>query len=170
DEMRPEDKALQTMPVLWAGGGSCAVDRKKFLTLGGFDSLYHPFYFEDTDVSYQAWKRGWKCLLAPASRVVHKHRATTKAKFPDRFVETTVRKNQYLFIWKNVTDLSMILEHVINLPRIHARAMLRDEPAFEVRAFFRALGQLPEALRKRLANAPQYALSDREVLARSQEL
>jgi hypothetical protein len=64
----------------------------------------------------------------------------------------------------------MILEHVINLPRIHARAMLRDEPVFEVRAFFRALRQLPEALRKRLANAPQYVFSDREVLARSHEL
>jgi GT2 family glycosyltransferase len=63
--------------VFWAGGGACAVDRRRFQLLGGFDSLYHPFYVEDTDLSYQAWKRGWKSVLAPGSRVIHKHRGTT---------------------------------------------------------------------------------------------
>ncbi len=169
DEMRREDENLETIPVLWAGGGSCAVDRKKFLTLNGFDSLYHPFYFEDTDVSYQAWKRGWKCLLAPASRVVHKHRATTKVKFTDRFVETTVRRNQYLFTWKNLTDAPMILQHVTNLPYTHARAMIHQDPLFEMQAFVRAFGRLPEALAKRLSNGLYYAIPDPEVLARSQK-
>src|SRR5205085_4867279 len=105
-----------------------------------------------------------------ASRVVHKHRSTSSAKFGDRFVENTTRKNQYLFVWKNVTDLSMIFEHVVNLPRIHGNAMLHDvDTGFEIRAFFRALRQLPEALKKRLACLPQYAISDREAIARSQK-
>src|SRR5256712_8570596 len=148
DEMQPEDENVETIPVLWAGGGSCAIDRKKILTLGGFDSLYHPFYFEDTDVSYQAWKRGWKCLLAPASRVVHKHRATTKAKFSDSFVEATVRRNQYLFTWKNLNDAAMILQHLANLPRTHARAIFHYDPLLEMQAFVRAVRRLPEALAK----------------------
>jgi GT2 family glycosyltransferase len=169
-EINSDEEARETIPVFWAGGGSCAIDRSKYLTIGGFDLLYNPFYFEDTDLSYQAWKRGWKCLLAPASRVVHKHRSTSKAKFGDRFVDNTTRKNQYLFIWKNVTDLSMILDHVVNLPRIHGRAMLHDmEPGFEIRAFFRALRQLPEALKKRVANRPHYVLSDREAIASSEK-
>src|SRR5204863_209716 len=92
-----------------------------FAALGGFDPLYHPFYIEDADLSYQAWKRGWKCLLAPASRVIHKHRSTSQSRFGLSFVENTIRKNQFLFIWKNVTDFYMILEHVFNLPRIHGR-------------------------------------------------
>src|SRR6185295_15677988 len=169
DEIGPNDEARETIPVFWAGGGSCAIDRKKYLQIGGLDSLYHPFYVEDTDLSYQAWKRGWKCLLAPASRVVHKHRSTSKAKFGDAFVDNTIRKNQYLFIWKNVTDLSMTFEHLVNLPRIHARSVLSAGPVFEVRGFFRALRQLPEALWKRFSNAPHYVLSDREVLARCQK-
>lgn len=168
-EISPGDETYNTIPVFWAGGGSCAIDRRKFLTIGGLDPLYVPFYVEDTDLSYQAWKRGWKCLLAPASRVVHKHRSTSQAKFGNSFVENTIRKNQFLFVWKNVTDLSMTLEHLVNLPRIHARAMLRKEPMFEVRAFFRALRQLPEALQKRVTNVGQSILSDREVLARSQK-
>jgi GT2 family glycosyltransferase len=169
DDIQPDDEAANTVPVLWAGGGSCAINRNKFLAIGGFDPLFHPFYVEDTDLSYQAWKRGWKCLLAPASRVIHKHRSTSKPRFGEDFVENTIRKNQYLFIWKNVTDVSMLLQHLVNLPRTHARAMLKNTPAFEIRAFFRAFRQLPEALRKRVESASHYCVSDREVLMQSQK-
>jgi GT2 family glycosyltransferase len=169
DAIRAEDENLDLIPVFWAGGGSCAIDRKKFLAMGGFDPLYHPFYVEDADLSYQAWKRGWKCLLAPASRVVHKHRSTSKAKFGNLFVDNTIRKNQYLFIWKNVTLLPMIFEHLVNLPRIHIRAMIQDGPGFEIRAFLRAFRLLPHALARRISTRPHYVISDREVLARSQK-
>ncbi len=167
DEIRPEEESLESIPVFWAGGGSCAIDRRKYLEIGGFDSLYDPFYVEDTDLSYQAWKRGWKCLLAPSSRVIHKHRGTTRPKFGNRFVENTIRKNLFLLVWKNVTDFSMILDHIINLPRIHARSILQGGASFELRAYLRAIRQLPEAIRKKVRNAPHYAVSDREALARS---
>jgi GT2 family glycosyltransferase len=169
DEIQLSEEKLDTIPVFWAGGGSCAVDRKRFLAVGGFDPLYAPFYVEDADISYQAWKRGWKCLLAPASRVVHKHRGTSKVKFGDRFVDNTIRKNTYLFIWKNVTDASMILEHLLNLPRAHTRAMTQNGPKFEFQAYIRAILQLPAALTKRVLNMSQYVLSDQDVLARSQK-
>jgi GT2 family glycosyltransferase len=169
DDISNSDGTRKSIPVFWAGGGSCAIDREKYLAIGGFDSLYHPFYVEDTDVSYQAWKRGWKSLLAPDSRVIHKHRSTSKAKFGEDFVENTIRKNQYLFIWKNVTDFGMILDHLFNLPRTHIRAMINHTPAFEVRAFLRALRQLPAALSRRVHNARHYVLTDRDVLARSRQ-
>jgi GT2 family glycosyltransferase len=159
----------QVIPVFWAGGGSCAIDRNKFLAIGGFDTLYRPFYLEDTDLSYQAWKRDWKCLLAPASRVTHKHRSTSQAKFSQDFIENSIRKNQYLFVWKNVTDTFMLAEHLVNLPRTQARGMLKYTPRFELSAFLRALRQLPEALRKRFESASHYVISDRELLARSQK-
>jgi GT2 family glycosyltransferase len=168
DDIRPADENVESIPVFWAGGGSCAFDRRKYIEVGGLDPLYHPFYVEDVDLSYQAWKRGWKCVLAPASRVVHKHRASTR-KFGERFVENTIRRNQYLFIWKNVTDFPLMLRHLANLPRIHARAVLQHGGPFEMQAYVRAFRQLPEAVRKRLANVPHYVISDREVLARSQK-
>ena len=134
DEIGAQDETRNDIPVFWAGGGSCAIDRNKFFAIGGFDPLYEPFYLEDTDLSYQAWKRGWKCLLAPESRVVHKHRSTSRTKFGSAFVDNTVRKNQYLFIWKNVTDARMIFTHLLNLPRIHGRNMISDvEEGFEMR-------------------------------------
>jgi GT2 family glycosyltransferase len=169
DDIDAGDETREFIPVFWAGGGSCAIDRNKYRAIGGLDSLYRPFYVEDTDVSYQAWKRGWKCLMAPASRVIHKHRSTSAAKFGEDFVESTIRKNQYLFIWKNVTDFSMVLGHLVNLPRTHLRSMRSHSPKFEIRAFLRALRQLPEAAIKRSANAAQYVTGDKEVLTRSQK-
>jgi O-antigen biosynthesis protein len=168
DEILPNEQKLENIPVFWAGGGSCAIDVKKFLAIGGFDSLYAPFYVEDADLSYQAWKRGWKCLLAPASRVTHKHRSTSNAKFGERFVNNTTRRNTYLFIWKNLTDASLVFDHLLNLPRTHTRAMIQNGPLFELQAFVRAVLHLPAALAKRIANTSRYAISDREVLARSQ--
>jgi O-antigen biosynthesis protein len=161
DQLRP------VIPVFWAGGGSCAIDKAKYLEVGGLDDLYHPFYVEDTDLSYQAWKRGWKCLLAPSSRVVHKHRATSSRKFSTEFVDNTIRRNLYLFIWKNVTDRSMLLEHILNLPRIHGRAVMSGSGGFEVRAYLRACLKLPGALVRRFRHIGRYAISDRDVLARS---
>src|SRR5262245_12261242 len=166
-EITSADEVGENIPVFWAGGGSCAIDRRKYLAIGGLDTLYHPFYIEDTDLSYQAWKRGWKCLLAPASRVVHKHRSTTRPKFGHDFVENTIRKNQFLFIWKNVSDTSMLVQHLVNLPRIHGREMLQNGAMFEMRDYGRAILQLPEAASKRLSNQNEYIVSDREVLART---
>jgi O-antigen biosynthesis protein len=164
DEMNADDENRSAAPVFWAGGGSCAIDRRKYEMLGGFDSLYHPFYVEDVDLSYQAWKRGWKSLLAPASHVVHKHRGTSRPKYGDEFVDNTIRRNHYLLVWKNVTDFRLLLEHLFQLPRIHGRGILRHGPAFEVRAFLRALSRLPLAAIRRFANLHAYTLSDRDVL------
>ena len=125
DTVEVSDENKEAGNVFWAGGGACAIDRKKFLEIGGFDSLYHPFYVEDVDLSYQAWKRGWSSLFAPASRVLHKHRATTARKFGDLFVNNTTRRNHFLFVWKNLTDTGMLIEHLVQLPSIQDRKSTR---------------------------------------------
>lgn len=156
------------MPVFWAGGGACAVDRRKFESLGGFDSLYHPFYVEDVDLSYQAWKRGWRSLVAPASSVVHKHRGTSAPRFGAAFVENTTRRNHFLFVWKNVTDSGLLLQHLVMLPRIHARAISQYGGRFEFRAYLRACLRLPLAVVRRLSNVSAYILKDRDVFGLTQ--
>jgi GT2 family glycosyltransferase len=150
-------------PIFWGGGGSCAFDRKKFLEMGGLDTLYNPFYLEDVDLSYQAWKRGWKTLFAPASIVVHKHRGTNKLRFGDNFVDNTIRKNQYLFVWKNITDFRWTLSHAVCLPFIQARLLGQTSCQFEMKAFFRALRQFPEALAKRYRRRREYSMTDAEI-------
>lgn len=119
--LTPGDRAVATIPVFWAGGGAAAFDREKFHQLGGFQTLYSPAYVEDADLSYRAWKRGWKVLLAPESRVVHKHRSSTKRLLGEEELEILVSRNQLLFIWCNITSTKLLLEHLFTLPLRIAR-------------------------------------------------
>lgn len=63
-------------PTVFAVGGFAAVDRCRFLELGGFDRLFHPAYGEDSDLCLRAWERGWRSIYQPASVVWHREGAS----------------------------------------------------------------------------------------------
>ena len=98
-------------PCFYGGGGSCAFDRSKFLELGGFDPLLEPFYLEDTDLGYMAWKRGWKVLYQPRSVVFHEHRGTIGKKFTEERIQAVLKKNYVLFCWKNIHEWPRLAAH-----------------------------------------------------------
>jgi GT2 family glycosyltransferase/glycosyltransferase involved in cell wall biosynthesis len=102
-------------PAFYAGGGSSAYDREKFLELGGFHSLFHPFYMEDTDLSYAAWKRGWQVLYQPAAIVYHEHRGTIGKRFTPAEIDAVLKRNHVLMVWKNIHSWRMLLEHFLFL-------------------------------------------------------
>ena len=54
-----------------------------WLKLGGMDTLYSPFYWEDIDLSYRAWKSGYQILYDPNIIVEHHHESTI-AKYFDK--------------------------------------------------------------------------------------
>ncbi len=106
------DPAIKdAFPCAYPGGGSSAFDRRKFLELGGFDELYHPFYYEDTDLGRLAWKRGWKVLYEPGSVVHHNHRGTIGKKFEAEHIQQIVHRNAILYCWKNIHDWRLLLSH-----------------------------------------------------------
>ncbi len=142
-------------PCLWAGGGSGAFDRRRFLALGGFNRLYAPFYVEDVDLSYRAWRRGWTVLLAPQSKVYHRHRTSTSRLGSD-YVEQALAKNQRLFVWHNVTDVAWTLASLARLPGDVAAAVRADERN-EQRALLWALRQWPAAIGQRWAESMRRA-------------
>ncbi len=154
------------VPVLWAGGGAAAFRRDAFLRLGGFDPLYHPFYWEDTDLSYRAWKAGWRCVVAPESRVVHRHRSST-SRFGSSYVERVVRRNEYLFTWRNITDARRTVQHFAMLP-LHVVVEGGDHGMVQAYgALLDAVRRYPQALAKRYRSAVVAARSDCEILQAS---
>jgi GT2 family glycosyltransferase len=66
----------KTGHTLFTSGGFMAVDRNKFLELGGFNRLFAPAYCEDLDLCFRAWRRGWRCIYEPHSVVRHRHQGT----------------------------------------------------------------------------------------------
>lgn len=133
--------------TLWANGGNMVVDRKKWLELGGMDTLYRPTYWEDIDLSWRAAKRGWQVLFEPQSVVNHRHETTNIAAFGRKGMKKFAYKNQFLFVWKN-GDVKMLLAHLFWLPYHLLKAILAGDYLFWL-GFFLALKQLPEAIRAR---------------------
>jgi len=170
-EPSEDERQLDYVPTLWAGGGSAAFDRRMFLEVGGFDTLYDPFYVEDMGLSYQAWKRGYRVLFTSKSAVVHEHRGTSRKAFGDRYVDNTIRRNQHLFLWRSVTDPRMTasvmaLQPLSMLVRGDlAIEALAGEAWFELKALLRAAPRIPEALWKRCTSRRHYVRSDRDTFA-----
>lgn len=152
-----EENKNQANPSLWASGGQAAFDRKKWMELGGMDLLYKPFYWEDTDMGFRAWKRGWQVLWAPECHVVHDHQKSVIASnFTKEFVMATAQRNQFLFIWKNVADDGFLMSHALRLPYYLVKYPM---------PVLRALTMLPMALKKRRAEQKHWVRQDRDILA-----
>ena len=146
------DPQVDTLfPCFYGGGGSCAFDRRKFLELGGFDQLLAPFYLEDTDLGYMAWKRGWKVLYQPRSVVYHEHRGTIGKRFREDRIQAVLKKNYLLWSWKNIHAWPRLLSHLAFtwvgalLAAVFGDVPLRPNLA----AVWRAFRQLPGAVRSR---------------------
>lgn len=150
------------LPIAWACGGMCAMDRRKFLDLGGFDPLFSPFYYEDFDLSYQAWKRGWRVLLTPASRVHHDHQGSI-GRLPTRYVSTVIQRNAILIIWKGISDLKMLAQHLVWCPAIVLRAVEQLGFGHAAWAFAGAVIRLPVVLQRRWSTSTWRARTDSEV-------
>jgi len=149
-------------PVLWAGGGSSAFHREKFLALGGFRDLYSPAYMEDTDLSYQAWSVGWEVLLAPDSVVYHKHRATSSRRFSPSEIQALITRNQFLFLWKNIHDWRLLLSHGVFLPW-NCYRLSRDHGVVIWKSLFQAVVALPSVAVVRLKAPFRRVLNDRRI-------
>ncbi len=164
-----EDSQVQGLfPCFYGGGGSCAFDRRKFLELGGFDDLLAPFYLEDTDLGYLAWKRGWKVLYQPASVVFHEHRGTIGKRFSYDRIQGVLKKNFILFCWKNIHEWRRVISHLLFT---YAGALLSvvfgDEAGrANLASLWRAFTQLPGALRSRWNAHALATISDTETFLR----
>jgi len=163
------DEAVQDLyPCFYGGGGSCAFDRAKFLELGGFDELLAPFYLEDTDLGYLAWKRGWKVFYQPRSAVWHEHRGTIGKRFTDRQIQSVLKKNFLLFSWKNIHEWPRLATHFFfALTGAWVSLVFGDSPErTSVEAIWRAFRQLPGALGSRWRARGLAVVDDTEAFRR----
>ncbi len=55
----------------YCSGAAIALRKSLFDQFGGFDTLYAPAYYEDTDLAFKVRQEGLKCYVQPASLVVH---------------------------------------------------------------------------------------------------
>jgi len=119
--------------TLYFHGGAALIEREKFVELGGFDSDY--FYFEDNDLSYRAWKKGYQCIYEPASTVTHLGSQTVNKVYNQSQKTAIKEKSSNIFILKNIShepwlsnfktwSILKILKMIWNIDSDRFKAML----------------------------------------------
>lgn len=99
--------------TLFPIGAAFAVNRARFIEMQGFDDMFHPFYYEDTDLGFRAWRRGWKCIVVPQSRVTHYHTGTIGRSFKQLKVRAIRKRNRLFYLWKNLTSTRLLRQHLL---------------------------------------------------------
>ena len=164
-----DDPAITDLyPCFYGGGGSCAFDRRKFLELGGFDEIFRPFYLEDTDLGFMAWKRGWKVLYQPRSVVYHEHRGTIGKRFSQSQIDLVLKKNFILFCWKNIHEWPRLASHLFfTFAGAVLSVFFGDSPErANLRGLWQAFLELPVALGTRARALTLAAVNDTEAFRR----
>ncbi|NHO19583.1 glycosyltransferase [Acetobacter oeni] len=67
------DRAAYNWPrdADYISGASIAIPRTLFYSLNGFDEIFAPAYYEDTDLAFRVREAGYRVVYEPASVVIH---------------------------------------------------------------------------------------------------
>lgn len=151
-------------PVLTVKGAAMIMRRQTLEDIGLLDEDFFA-YFEETDLCWRAWLRGWAVHYAPVSEVYHKIGGSTK-KIGSPTINFHSFKNRIMSLIKNlslanvlwIVPLHIIL--VLGFSIIYFAA-LRGRSGLSI---YRAIGwniiNLPKILRKRREIQSRRVISD----------
>ncbi len=104
-------------PIFYATAGNSMFSKEKFLVLGGFDDLFRPFYCEDIDLGWMAWRRGWRSMLDPRASVIHFTHGSIASRYKRRYVRRINKRNNMIMLWKNLFPTHLFwkycLKHIL---------------------------------------------------------
>ncbi|MRR33357.1 glycosyltransferase family 2 protein [bacterium] len=150
---------------LYAIGACVAYDMDKFRALGGYEELFTPYLFEDVDICYRAWKRGWRSLYEPGATVFHYSSATIELAGKRR-KRTIYFRNRFLFHWLNLSDRRLVAMNMLHTAlRLAVSFLWLDIPYY--RSFFGALRRIGPVMRRRRETKSLNLLRDSEILRRT---
>ncbi len=105
----------------YCSGAAILIEKALFDGFGGFDSLYKPAYYEDTDLAFKVRAAGLRVIYQPASKVVHfegitggtdtssgtkRYQVINQQKFLERWKEALARQpapTDHAGIWRAAT-------------------------------------------------------------------
>lgn len=154
---------VDRISTAWVSGGSGAFRKSMWKELGGMDTIYNPFYWEDIDLSYRARKAGWKTVFESKSIVHHYHEeGKIKREFTSTDIKRIAYRNQFIFIWKNVTDMNILLAHTFWTPiRLLQSFFLGD--VLMLQGYILALGRVPAIIKYRIVRKKLWRINDRHL-------
>ena len=151
--------------TLWVSAGAGLFRKDIWQKIGGLDSIYNPFYWEDIDISYRALKAGYKLVFESQSAVWHYHeKGSIKNRYTQNKIKEISYRNQILFIWLNISDKEYLLRHLLYLPYLFFKSLIYFDFSFVI-GCISALLKLPKVLILRKKRKKLWNISDREILS-----
>jgi GT2 family glycosyltransferase len=148
---------------MFAGGGASMFDRSKFIAMGGFDEIYSPFYWEDVELSYRGWKRGYSVVYEPRAVAHHKISSTIGGLNPRR-VRRIQQRNRLLYHWVHLHDSGLMLSHVAWVVLLALTAPIRLQPGFLL-SLANAVARMPIVLKRRREERDAAKRTDKELFS-----
>jgi GT2 family glycosyltransferase len=142
-EIDPLVPAETTAPTLCANAGAMLVRRSMFGELGGFDETFFLDY-EDLDLCWRAWARGWSSVYVPAARLRHKVGMSASP---------TVSPRRLRHSHHNIMRFALKCLPPSAAARVLAGELIRmsRRPGVVAPALASVAGEVPDILRSRLA-------------------
>jgi GT2 family glycosyltransferase len=112
-----------------AAGPVLAVDRRRFLELGGYDPIYFPGRIEDLDLGFRGWMAGYRGYYVPESVAYHQGFGTFEPQLGKGRCDELACRNSLIFTWKNIAGVRL-LSHFLWLPLRLAYALFRGRFRF----------------------------------------
>lgn len=148
----PDHRRHVDRPDLTAAAGPVlAVDRARFLRLGGYDELYFPGRIEDLDLGFRAWMAGCRGYYVPDSVAYHRGFGSFGPAFGAGGCDRLALRNTLLFAWKNLAG-RRLAAHLSWLFLRLAHAAVTGRTGV-IGAFVEALRRLDGARRQRRSMA-----------------
>jgi GT2 family glycosyltransferase len=125
------EHAMKAADQTAAAGPVLAVNRRRFLALGGYDPIYFPGRIEDLDLGFRGWMAGFRGYYVPESVAYHRGFGTFEAELGQRRSDRLASRNTLIYMWKNTAGIRL-LTHVLWLPVRLARALVTGRPDFAI--------------------------------------
>lgn len=156
---------LDKTNTFWVSCGSGAFRKSIWDKIEGLNELYNPFYWEDVDLSYKAVKSGYTVLFEAKSKVIHEHEEGSINKNYSNYNKIKiVFRNQFTFVWINITDSNLLISHILWLPYHCVKALLRQDKAY-FWGLWHAILRLPQIMQYKHKIQKQFVKTDEEVIA-----
>ncbi len=109
------ERVLERADLTASAGPVLAVDRTRFLALGGYDPVYFPGRIEDLDLGFRGWMAGLKGYYEPRSVAYHRGFGSFGPALGIDRCDVLAIRNSFLFAWKNLRG-PRLLAHFLWVP------------------------------------------------------
>jgi GT2 family glycosyltransferase len=94
--------------------GCCFVAKTEVLReIGGFDTVFSPFYWEDSDLPLRASKQGYQIRYLPDAIVFHEQGSTINNTHRRYWRKLVSDRNKFIFAWRHFEKTTHWMSHLV---------------------------------------------------------